>query len=162
MKHSMLYAVIKSLAETWRAKHIVIDATGVGAGLASFLDKALPGRVLPFVFNSATKSKLGWDFLAVVETGRFKDYVEMDDQRATFNLQLSNCQMEIVPGPERRMRWGVPDGTRDPSTGETVHDDWIMSAALCSVLDGQAWSAGGPPVVVQAADPLLQMDKEGF
>jgi hypothetical protein len=141
---------------------MVIDATGVGAGLASFLDKAFPGRVLPFVFNSATKSKLGWDFLAVVETGRFKDYVEMDEPRATFNLQLSNCQMEIAPGPDHRMRWGVSDGTRDSSTGEIIHDDWIISAALCAVLDGLAWSAGGPPVVVRAVDPLLQMDEEGF
>jgi hypothetical protein len=60
------------------------------------------------------------------------------------------------------MRWGVRDGMRDPSTGEIVHDDWIISAALCSVLDGLEWSAGGPPVVVRAVDPLLQMDEEGF
>jgi hypothetical protein len=162
VRHSSLYAAIKSLAETWRVKFIVIDASGVGAGLTSFLDKAFPGRVLPFVFNSSTKSQLGWDFLAVIETGRFKDYVEMDEPRATFNLQLSNCQMEMVPGPDQRMRWGVPDGTREAATGELVHDDWIISAALCAVLDGLEWSAGGPPAVVRAADPLLQMDREGF
>jgi len=162
VKHSRLYAALKSLAELWGARYIVIDASGVGAGLTSFLDKAFPGRVLPFAFNSSTKSKLGWDFLAIIETGRFKDYIEMDEPRATFNLQLSNCQMEVVAGPDQRMRWGVPDGTRDSSTGEIVHDDWIISAALCAVLDGLEWSTGGPPMVVRAADPLLQMDKEGF
>ena len=162
VKHSTLYAAFKSLAELWGARYIVIDASGVGAGLTSFLDKAFPGRVLPFVFNSSTKSKLGWDFLADIETGRFKDYIEMDQQRATFNLQLSNCLMEIQPGPERRMKWGVPDGTRDTATNDLVHDDWIMSSALCAVLDGLEWPVGGPPVVVQAADPLLQMDEEGF
>jgi hypothetical protein len=118
--------------------------------------------VLPFVFNSSTKSKLGWGFLATVETGRFKDYIEMDLQRSAFNLQLSNCFMEILPGPDHRMKWGVPDGTRDAHTGELIHDDWIMSAALCAVLDGLKWSAGGSPVVVQAADPLAEMDREGF
>jgi hypothetical protein len=161
-KHSTLYGAIKELVITWTARYIVIDATGIGAGLASFLDKAFPGRVMPFVFNSSTKSKLGWDFLAVVETGRFKDYVEMDQERASFNLQLSNCLMEIQPGPEQRMKWGVPDGTRDSATGTLLHDDLIMSSALCAVLDGLEWSAGGPPVVVQAADPLAEMDKERF
>jgi hypothetical protein len=151
VKHSTLYSAIKGLAETWQVKHIVIDATGVGAGLASFLDKAFPGRVLPFVFNSSTKSKLGWDFLAVVETGRFKDYIERDQQSAIFNQQLSACLMEIQPGPERRMKWGVPDGTRDPATAALVHDDWIMSAALCAVLDGLEWSAGGPTCKLQKA-----------
>ena len=30
------------------------------------------------------------------------------------------------------MKWGVPDGTRDISTGELVHDDLLVSAVtLC-------------------------------
>ena len=33
------------------------------------------------------------------------------------------------------MRWGVPDGTRDHRTGELVHDDYVLSAALVSLLD---------------------------
>ena len=32
------------------------------------------------------------------------------------------------------VRWGVPEGTRDPGTGRIIHDDLVMSAAL-SVLD---------------------------
>ncbi len=162
VKHSGLYAVLKAQAEHWKARYLVIDATGVGAGLASFLEKVLPGRVIPFVFNSATKSRLGWDFLSVVEAGRFKDYAQVDGQRAAFGLQLSNCQMEITPGPERKMRWGVPDGLRDASTGELVHDDWILSAALCAVLDPLPWSLTAPPLVIRAADPLEQIDGEGF
>jgi len=162
VKHSRLYGVLKAQAEHWKARHLVIDATGVGAGLASFLEKALRGRVIPFIFSSATKSQLGWDFLSMIETGRFKDYAEMDKPRSTFNLQLSNCQMEIAAGPERKMKWGVPDGRRDAESGELVHDDWILSAALCAVLDEQAWGLAAPSLVVQAADPLDQIDREGF
>jgi hypothetical protein len=161
VKHSGLYGILKAQVEHWKARYLIIDATGVGAGLSSFLERALPGRVIPLVFNSATKSKLGWDFLAVIETGRFRDYAELDEQRSAFNLQLSNCQMEIAPGPERKMKWGVPDGRRDPLTGELVHDDWVLSAALCAVLDAQPWSLTAPPLVVQAADPLDQIDRKG-
>ena len=162
VKHSALYAQIKSLAETWSARHIVIDATGVGAGLASFLDKAFPSKVIPFVFNSATKSKLGWDFLSVIETGRFKDYIVMNGQRALFLQQLEDCQMEIVPGPDRKIKWGVKNGSRDVLTGEIIHDDYILSAALVGALDGLTWQITAPALLVQAADPLRQMDSEGF
>jgi hypothetical protein len=146
---------------------MVVDATGVGAGLASFLDKALPGKVIPFVFNSATKSKLGWELIGLVEAGRLKDYAQETDKRpdeeqAEFIDQLQACQMEIVPGPERRMRWGVPDGRRNPETGELLHDDWALSAALAAVLDAQPWSSSGTALVLPRPDPLEEMDGEGF
>ncbi len=165
VKHSALYGQIKAETERWGCKYLVIDATGVGAGLASFLDRAMPGKVIPFVFNAATKSKLGWGFLAVIETGRFKDWKRSPwdlDQGAEFEQQCRACQMEIVEGPERRMKWGVPDGTRDPATGEPVHDDWILSAALCAALDEQEWQVTGAPVVIRRADPLEEMDRERF
>jgi hypothetical protein len=58
----------------WQARWLVIDATGVGAGLASFLERSLPGKVLPFFFTSASKSKLGWDFLGMIDSGRWKEH----------------------------------------------------------------------------------------
>lgn len=170
VRHSTLYAQIRALVEHWVARHIVIDASGVGAGLASFLDRAFPNRVIPFVFNAATKSNLGWDFLTIVETGRFKDYATEESQRSAFNLQLSYCQMETLPGPDRRMKWGVPEGTSggqdlDSSPGQAgklIHDDWVLSAALCAVLDSLEWRISTPTAVIQAVDPLKQMDREGF
>jgi hypothetical protein len=60
------------------------------------------------------------------------------------------------------MRWGVPDGTRDEVSKELVHDDELISAALCAILDEQEWSIGGVPVIVERIDPLLEMDEEGF
>jgi len=55
----------------------------------------------------------------------------------------------------------VPDGTRDPETGELVHDDLVISAAMCAELDSQEWSVGGAALVIQGKDPLEEMDK-GF
>ena len=117
-KHTRQYGKLKALAELWSARWLVIDATGVGAGLAGFLERALPGRVVPFIFNSASKSKLGWDFLGLVDSGRFKDVAPLPpdaaDQRGLFLRQLNACQYEMLPGPEKKMRWGVPEGCRDP------------------------------------------------
>jgi hypothetical protein len=168
VKHPALYGQIRALAELWAARYLVVDATGVGAGLASFLDKALPGKVIPYVFNSSTKSKLGWDFLSLIETGRLKDYALTEDykdnvpEQEEFYEQLQSCQMEIIPGPDRRMKWSVPDGSRNTTTGAYLHDDWIMSAALASVLDAQPWAATGPALVIHRRDPLLEIDREGF
>ena len=47
------------------------------------------------------------------------------------------------------MRWSVPDGTRDISTGELVHDDYILSAALISLLDEETWGIGYSQIVEQ-------------
>jgi hypothetical protein len=146
VKHTALYGVIVGLAEHWKAKHVVVDATGVGAGLASFLTRALGERVTSFLFNAGSKSSLGWDFLAVVETGRFQDWCDpldgRKDERWEFWREAQFCEMEALPGHERRLKWGVPDGTRDPQTGEPVHDDLLISASLCAVLDRFEWSYG--------------------
>ncbi len=90
-----------------------------------------------------------------------KNEVQFKLQREFFR-QLSFCQYEIVAGPEKRMKWGVPDGTRDPATGELVHDDLVLSAALAAVLDCQEWSAGGPAGIIKAVDPLQDMDRRRF
>jgi hypothetical protein len=160
VKHAALYSQVKTLAETWKARHIVIDATGVGAGLSSFLAKAFgEPRVLPFVFSQKSKSDLGWSFLGIIDSGRFKDYTTADVERQQFEQQLDFCAYEVLEGPGKIMRWGVPDGTRDPATGELVHDDLVLSAALAAVLDGQPWASSAPAVEVKARDPLTDMSK---
>ena len=152
------YSQIKTLAETWLPRYIVTDATGIGAGLTSFLSAAFPGKVLPFVFTSSSKSKLGWDFISIIETGRFKEYAPADE---LFLEQLSFCQLEVQTGPARQIKWGVPDGTRNPATGELVHDDLVLSAALVAVLDEQEWSLSGPTLIVKAVDPMFDLS-QGF
>lgn len=161
IQHTKLYGEILALARLWEVKKLVVDATGVGAGLSSFLERALPGMVIQFRFNVATKSQLGWDFLAVIDSGRYKEYVPGDAEQALFWSQLNACQYAITPGIDRKMKWGVPDGMRN-TAGEYVHDDLILSAALCAVLDDEVWSVGGEALVVKGVDPIREMDKEGF
>ena len=159
VRHTALYGQLRALIDAWDPRCIVVDATGVGAGLCSFLDAAYPHRVLPFQFNTASKSRLGWDFLSVIESGRYREHRPSPvyaQEQALFWRELSFCQMEIIPGPERRMRWGVPAGTRDPASGELVHDDLVLSAALVSALEGQPWGLGDS-TLNPAPDPLHGM-----
>ena len=169
VKHTTIYAQILSLATTWNIKYLVCDSTGVGAGLTAFLARSLGNKVIPFQFNSRTKSDLGWSFLSLIDTGRLKTYAVDDNEVSpltrgdlgginnTFFRQLEACQYEIIPGPDKKIKWSVPDGTRDPATGKYIHDDLIISAALLSILDNQPWSITGPAALVKATDPLDDM-----
>jgi hypothetical protein len=72
--HRQLYPLVLSLVrDHWRCRTVVVDATGVGSGLAAFLGAALGPRVVrPYTYTAASKSKLAYDFLAAVNGGRFK------------------------------------------------------------------------------------------
>jgi len=154
VRHSLLYGQIKALAEHWHVQRLLIDATGVGAGLASFLGRSLgEGRVIPFTFTARSKSDLGWGFLAVIETGRYKEYLpgsfnpeEQNQLQEVFWQQARLCRSQVLPGPGQLLRWGTPDGS-------PVHDDLLISAGLCAALDGLAWSQG-ISVVLPPRDPL--------
>jgi hypothetical protein len=168
-KHSALYLKVKALADLWNPRAVVIDATGVGAGLASFLQRALPGRVQPFIFNQASKSALGWNFIALADAGRFKDFAlpeqpargAQDDTQASlqeaFLRQAAYCQYETRPGPGKALKWGVPDGTRDPLTGELLHDDLLVSAALCAALEARPLLPGAGALIIHQPDPLEEL-----
>jgi hypothetical protein len=115
--------------------------------------------VIPFQFTQQSKSKLGWGFLAVIETGRYQEYIP---PHVGFWEQLRYTQHQVLEGPGKLLKWSVPDGTRNTITGELMHDDLLISAALCSVLDDQEWAISGSPILIKGADPLAAMDREGF
>ncbi len=144
IKHSSLFARLTAIIDHWSPAWLVIDSTGVGQTLTSFLLDRYPTITLPFVFTSSSKSTLGWNFIALVETGRYKEYVSTGDDQlhSEFWSQVENCQYHILDGPGQMMRWSVPDGTRDQRTGELVHDDLVISAALVSELDAQPFGPG--------------------
>ena len=152
--HLAVFGKLKNLAETWHPQHIVIDATGVGEGLWALMDRAFPARVIPVKFTQQEKSELGWRFLSIIETGRFRDHVHTDEVR----LQYSLCIREILPGPQKSLRWGVPDGTRGPD-GELIHDDFILADSLTAKLDLLDWHISTEPLFVYTPDPLLDMDR---
>lgn len=140
--HRELHDTLVDLARNvWHARPVVIDATGIGAGLTSFLTASLARRgsmpgieVIPFTFTAQSKSQLGWDFLGLIDGGRFLEYRDDSAQEnlaamATriYRAQLRATTFEVMPGPGNLLRWSVPE--RDG------HDDLVVSAALTAVLD---------------------------
>jgi len=161
-KQHAIIPIITALIRQWQPAYIVADATGIGAALSSFLLKQFGDRVIPFTFTAQSKSQLGWDYLAMTDTGRLLSYADSDAHAAAEQEQLTFCRYEIIPGPARLMRWSVPDGTRNPATGLLVHDDYLTTAALLSVLDNMHWiTPTGPALLAHRPDPLAAMSK-GF
>jgi hypothetical protein len=149
-KHTTLHAQIKALAEIWNPRYIVIDATGVGEGLWSLLDLSFPDRCRPVKFTQTEKSTIGYQFISIVETGRYKEYSPMS---IGFIQQCSKCRSEVQPGPLKTLKWGVPEHLRD-ETGQFIHDDDLVSSALCSILDREEWSIHSETTVIDNLDPL--------
>lgn len=134
-------------AEHWGATRIIIDATGLGAPLAQALGRALGARVRPFVFTAASKSALGWGFMALCHAGRFSDHApDGSPEQAQFWREVAAADFEVVDGPGRLIRWGVAD----PS----VHDDLLISAALCALLEDDAAGPIASAQIIEAPDPL--------
>jgi hypothetical protein len=125
--HRRLYPTILALVgERWRCRSVVVDATGVGGGLAAFLSAALgPSVVLPYRYTAASKSQLAYDFLAAVNGGRFKVYAESGDPIADGLRRdlLRQCERaEYAMRANQVMSFFVPE--------HRGHDDLLNAAAL--------------------------------
>jgi hypothetical protein len=155
VNHLIVFGQLQSMADRWQPSHIVVDATGVGEGLWALLDKAFPTRVIPVKFSQQVKSEMGWRFLAIIETGRFRLCSFPDSAR----IQYDACESEILPGPGKVMRWSVPEGRRTPE-GTLVHDDFLLADALVTKLDELAWLSSNPGVIMDSAiDALAELGK---
>jgi hypothetical protein len=155
--HSALYGTLGALIDRWQASHVLIDATGAGEGLASFLQARYGERITPLRFSARSKTEMGWRFIAIVESGRYRDY--QDDQEADtrqFWYEVGACQYES-PAPDR-LRWGVWETPRYDGLLARGHDDLLVSAAMTAVLDQMAWGLA-ESTVVAAADPLGDYDR---
>ncbi len=209
--HLTIFGQLKSLAESWLPRYFVVDATGVGEGLWALLDKAFPGKVIPVKFTSTVKSDIGYRFLAMINTGRFKvseqsrqvprevggnatitypsamspttdafqggrgwasglsvreqslgerassehrQYSLHEERIHTpqVEAQYRACQSEVLPGPNKTLRWGVPEGTRN-SEGALIHDDFVLADALVTQLDDLDWSISSPTLIIDR-DPF--------
>jgi hypothetical protein len=167
--HVAVFGKLRNLAEQARPLYMVVDATGVGEGLWSMLDHAFPSRVIPVKFTAQEKSEIGWRFLSIIETGRFQDCSDAPRSNLPgmgqavapdeIRTQYSRCICEILPGPNKTLRWGVPEGTRDDE-GSLVHDDFILADSLTAVLDRLEWhlpTISSPPVFVEGTDPFKEL-----
>lgn len=124
MSHNDQYAATVALVERWNVRVLVVDATGLGAGLASLLANRLGReRVRQFTFTRVGKSHLAYQMLALINRGCLKLYAP-----AGAPAQLSaECWQQL-----RRARYRLPapeiiDIYVDPSDG---HDDFLISLAL--------------------------------
>ena len=150
--HVDIFGKINALWSNWQPQYMVIDSTGVGEGIFSMFNKAHPTRVIPVKVSQAVKSEIGYGYLAIINTGRFRDCAPSP----TVDKQYAHCVSEVLTGPLHIMRWSVPDGTRDEN-GLLIHDDFVFTDALTAILDKLPWySASTESVSYQARDPLQE------
>ncbi len=121
-KHTELYPqLVDILKNVWKCKKIVVDATGIGQPVSSFLRQSLGARVSPFTFTQPSKSGLGFNLLAAINSGRLKMYTgdgSGEYQEFWFEMERAKSQYR----PSQTMNFYV-----DPSQG---HDDFLMSLSL--------------------------------
>jgi hypothetical protein len=121
-KHPALYReLVHILKDLWDCRRIVVDATGVGAGVASFLKEALGSRVVPFNFTSKSKSELGYALLTAVNSGRLKLHApDASPEYGEMLHQLEICRIHC--SANHTLNFFV-----DPAAG---HDDFVSALAL--------------------------------
>jgi len=121
-KHAELYPqLIDVLKNVWHCRKVVVDATGVGQPVSSFLRQSLGSRVSPLTFTQRSKSELGFTLLAAINSGRLKMYAgdgSAEYQEFWFEMEKAKSQYR----PSQTMNFYV-----DPAQG---HDDFLMSLAL--------------------------------
>ena len=119
--HSRLYPLIVQILRKWKCQKVLVDATGIGQPVASFLRKELGSRIVPFTFTQKTKSDMGFEFLSLVNSGRLKLYYQdgsKEYQELLTQLEKARSQYR----PNQTMNFFV-----DPQEG---HDDFLISLAL--------------------------------
>ena len=121
-RHADLYPrLVDLLKRVWHCRKVVVDSTGVGQPVYSFLRQALGSVVSPLDFTAPSKSELGFNLLAAVNSGRLKVYAcDGSAESQTFWSEMEKARSYYRPS--RTMNFYV-----DPSQG---HDDFLMSLAL--------------------------------
>ncbi len=128
-KHTELYPqLVDVLKSVWHCRKVVVDATGIGQPVSSFLRQALGSRVFPFTFTAQSKSELGFNLLAAINSGGVKMYTgdgSVEEQEFWTEMEMARSQYR----PSQTMNFYV-----DPGRG---HDDFLMSLALVVEAAGQ-------------------------
>jgi hypothetical protein len=121
-KHSDLYVqLIDIIKNVWKCRRVVVDSTGVGQPVYSFLRKTLGSRIVSFTFTAGSKSELGYGLLAAVNSGSIKMYAgDSSDEYSRFWTEMEKARSRYRAN--QTMNFYV-----DPSQG---HDDFLMSMAL--------------------------------
>ena len=148
--------------------------TAASEGLLNWLASALgTTAVTPFKFTRRSKAQLGVDFLALVETNRFKYWQEEHeyDDAYWYFAQANHCTYALDPGRplETHLRWFVPATTKisTPAGTQPLHDDRLISAALIAeadklLRDGKLLIGRAHSIISAAYDPLNEPPREYY
>ena len=120
--HDLYPRLVDILKNVWDCRRVVVDATGLGEGVASVLERALgKSKVEAFRFTAPSKSKLGYQLIAAVNSGRLKMYSSDDSpEYQEFWHQMERARSQYRPN--QTINFFV-----DPAQG---HDDFLSSLAL--------------------------------
>ena len=120
--HSLYPRLVDLLKNVWRCRRVAVDATGMGEGIASVLSKALgSSAVTSLRFSAQSKSRLGYDLLSAVNSGRLKMYArDGSEEWAEFWRQVTSARVQYRM--DKTMNFYVEE-----SQG---HDDYLNSLAL--------------------------------
>lgn len=119
---SQYQGLLALLRDVWNVRSIVVDGSGVGAGVASWLNRALPGRLEVLRFTRPTKSDLAYALLSAINAGRLKMYADDGSEEShEFWQQARAARYETFAN--LALNFFV-----DPRDG---HDDFLISLALC-------------------------------
>lgn len=121
--HADLSGILSVLIrDRWRLTRLVVDATGMGEGLASSLAQLRGGpEVIRVRLTEQRKSELGYGLQAAAGS-RLRLW--RSDGSAEWAEALHEAGLARVEyRPNRVMRWSVPVGEG--------HDDYLMALALC-------------------------------
>jgi hypothetical protein len=121
-RHAELYPqLVDILRNVWKCRKVVVDATGIGQPVASFLRNSLGKQVVSFTFTASSKSLLGFNLLAAVNSGTVKMYAgDGSPEYREFWHQVERAKSYYRAS--QTMNFFV-----DPAQG---HDDYLMSLAL--------------------------------
>jgi hypothetical protein len=115
-------ALARLLRDVWHVRRLVVDATGLGEGLAGSLAALRGGpEVVRLRLTEPLKSHLGYALLAAVNGGRLALY--RADGSPDARLVREECtRARATYRPNRTLAFAV-----DPADG---HDDYLLSLAL--------------------------------
>lgn len=121
-------------ARDWRLERLVVDATGMGYGIWSHLERELaPLPVERFRFSEQSKSDLGYALITAANRGSLLLFAgDGTPEALACRAELRRCRRKNFPGGS--MHWSAPG---------REHDDYVVSLALAL---HAAEAAGAPRV----------------
>ena len=149
--HLEQYAAALALVERWNVRALVIDATGLGEGLASLLISRLGSeRARAFHFTRPGKSHLAFQLLDLINSGRFTL-----PTRASAPAEIyDECWRQLCQARYRLPAPDILDMYVDPADG---HDDYLISLALLA----EAITDITPPAISTLIRPRRWYTGEG-